>query len=58
VLGRIGGVEKVQIIKDSSAKASKREKFLEEFEHAVGQAKDFKDGKIEFSTWEEMMHEI
>lgn len=58
VLGRIGGIEKVQVIKKPEQKESRRKKFIGEFTNAVGQVKEFKEGKMEFSTWEEMMNEI
>ncbi len=58
VLGRIGGVEKVQVIKEPKEKASHRQQFLDGFREAVGQVKDFKEGKMEFGTWEEMMNEL
>ena len=58
VLSRIGGVEKVQVVREKPRKPSARQRFLGELRHAVGQAKDFKEGKVEFSTWEEMMTEI
>lgn len=57
VLGRMGGIEHIQVIRPTT-QPSKRKKFLAEFTHAVSQAKDFKEGKTEFSTWEEMMDEL
>ncbi len=58
VLSRIGGVEKVQVVRKSVEKQTKRQKFLGDFRNAVSQAKDFKDEKIEFGTWEDMMNEL
>lgn len=37
---------------------SKRQKFLDNFRHAVKQAKDFKEGNVEFATWEDLMDEL
>ena len=58
VLSRIGGIEKVQVVRESAKKPSKRQKFLGEFRHAVEQVKDFKEGKVEFCTWEDMVNEL
>jgi len=58
VLSRIGGVEKVQMVRQTAQKKSRREKFLCEFRNAVSEAKDFKEGKVEFGTWEDMMNEL
>ena len=58
VLSRIGGVEKVRVVKEKAKKPTARQRFLDELRHAVGQAKDFKEGKVEFGTWEGMMNEI
>ena len=58
VLSRIGGVEKVQMVRQTAQKKSRREKFLSEFRNAVSEAKDFKEGKVEFGTWEDMMNEL
>ena len=58
VLSHMGGVEKVQVVRKPVQKKSRREKFLGEFREAVAQAKDFKDGKTTFGTWEEMMNEL
>lgn len=58
VLSHVGGVEKVQVVRKPVRKASRREKFLGEFREAVGQAKDFKEGKVAFGTWEDMMNEL
>ena len=49
------GVEKVRT---KSAVPVKRNKFHEEFRHAVAQTKDFKEGKTSFGTWEDMMNEL
>ena len=58
VLGRIGGVEKVQVVKAPAEKQTQRQKFLSKFSHSVGQVRDFKAGKVEFGTWEDMMNEL
>ena len=58
VLGRIGGVDKVQIIKESTKKPTNRERFLNEFSNAVSHLKDFKEGKMDYCSWEEMMNEL
>ena len=58
VLSRIGGVEKVQMVRQTAQKKSHRENFLSEFRSAVSEAKDFKEGKVEFGTWEDMMNEL
>ena len=48
----------MQVVRKPVQKASRREKFLGEFREAVGQAKDFKEGKVAFGTWEDMMDEL
>ena len=58
VLSRIGGVEKVNVVREAKKKPSGRQAFLDDFSHAVGQVKEFKEGKIDFCTWEEMMNEL
>lgn len=58
VLTRIGGVEKVQVLRATRPRPTRRDKFLSEFQKAVQETKDFKDGKTELNTWEEMMHEL
>ena len=58
VLSHIGGIEKVQVVTKNGRNISQREKFLGGFREAVSQTKDFKDGKMTFSTWEDMMNEI
>ncbi|MBR1468551.1 MAG: hypothetical protein IJ605_00320 [Prevotella sp.] len=58
VLSHVGGVEKVQVVRNTAHKSSRREKFLGEFREAVGQVKDFKEGKTIFGTWEDMMNEL
>ena len=58
VLSRIGGVEKVNVIREKKKKPSGRQAFLSDFRHAVGQVKEFKEGKMDFGTWEEMMNEL
>ena len=58
VLSRIGGVEDVKVIHETKAPSSKRQKFLGEFRHAAQQAKDFKEGKVSFGSWEDMMNEL
>lgn len=58
VLSRIGGVEKVNVVKESKKKPSVRQTFLGDFRHAAGQVKEFKEGKMDFCTWEEMMNEL
>ena len=55
VLSRIGGVEKVNVIRETRRKPSGRQAFLDDFRHAVGQVKEFKEGKTNFGTWEEMI---
>lgn len=57
VLGRMGGIEQIQIVR-THTQPSKRQKFLAEFTHAVQQTKDFKEGKATFNTWEEMMNYV
>ena len=58
VLSRIGGVEKVQVVRERGKQPSCRRKFLDNFRHAVKQAKDFKEGNVEFATWEDLMDEL
>ena len=58
VLSRIGGVEKVNVVREPKRKPSDRQAFLGDFRHAVGQVKEFKEGKMDFCTWEDMMNEL
>lgn len=58
VLSRIGGVEKVNVIRETRKKPSGRQAFLGDFRHAVEQVKEFKEGKMDFCTWEEMMNKL
>ena len=58
VLSHIGGIEKVQVVTKNGRNISQREKFLGGFREAISQTKDCKDGKMTFSTWEDMMNEI
>ena len=51
------GVEKVSTAK-KTAVPTNRKQFLDEFRHAVAQTKDFKEGKTNFGTWEDMMNEL
>lgn len=55
VLSRLGGVEEVHEIKDYE---TSEESFEADFREAVAHAKDFKDGKMKFATWEETMNEL
>ncbi|MBR6494991.1 MAG: hypothetical protein IKT22_07000 [Prevotella sp.] len=57
-VSHVEGIENVQAVRKSGRKVSRREKFLEEFREAVGQAKDFKEGKVEFGTWENLINEL
>lgn len=58
ILSRVEGVERVKVVREKSPKQTKREKFLKEFRTAVGNAKEFKEGKQQFSTWEDLMNEL
>ncbi|MBQ5982229.1 MAG: hypothetical protein IJL54_08695 [Prevotella sp.] len=58
ILKRISGIDKIQVIRDTNRKKTNRDTFINDFREAVGQAKDFKEGKIEFGTWEEMINEL
>lgn len=57
VLKRMDGVEKVSVVRQSR-QASKRKAFLDEFSEAVREAKNFKEGKTNFGSWEDMMNEL
>ena len=58
VLKRVSGVEGMRVVNEPQKRKSKREQFLSEFREAVGKAKNFKEGKTQFATWEEMMDEL
>lgn len=58
ILSRVSGVEMVKVVRDSSTKPTKREKFLNDFRKAVSSAKELKEGKTQFKAWEEMIDEL
>ena len=51
-------LEAANVLIDYKNHHSKRQKFLDNFRHAVKQAKDFKEGNVEFATWEDLMDEL
>ncbi len=58
ILSRLQGVECVKVIREKEVSKIKIKEDLVDFRHAIESAKEFKDGKTEFATWEELMNEL
>ena len=57
VLTRMKGIESIRVLKSQPEK-TKRQEFLGDFREAVRSAKDFKEGRVQYASWEEMTDEL
>ncbi|MBP3739096.1 MAG: hypothetical protein J6I72_08640 [Muribaculaceae bacterium] len=56
VLSRIGGVDRVHIIKEKTT--NKNDSFIHQFRQAVSEARELKKGSTEYQSWEDLMNEL